>query len=41
MVLHEGRHGTDLYCVSVVGGVLKQAVVWVEELLGEQEEELT
>ena len=41
MVLHQRRHGADLKGVGVVGGVFKQAVVRVEELLGQQEEELS
>ena len=41
MVLHEGRHRADLDGVGVIGRVLKQAIVRVEELLGEQEEELS
>ena len=41
MVLYKGGHGADLDSVGVVGRVLEQAVVRVEELLGEQEEELS
>ena len=41
MVVHEGRHGADLHSVGVVGRVLKQAVVRVEELSRHQEEELS
>ena len=41
MVLHQRGHGADLKGVGVVGGVFKQAIVWVEELLGQQEEELS
>jgi len=40
LVLHEGGHGADLDGVGVVGRVLEEAVVGVEELLGQQEEEL-
>lgn len=40
VVVHERRHGGDLHRVGVVGGVLEQAVVRVEELPGQQEEEL-
>lgn len=40
LVVHEGGHGADLHGVRVVGGVLEQAVVGVEELPRQQEEEL-
>lgn len=39
MVLHKRRHGADLHHVRVVGRVLEQAVVRVEHLLRQQEEE--
>lgn len=41
MVVYEGRHGADLNGVGVVGGVLKQAVVRVEQLSRHQEEKLS
>lgn len=41
VIVHERRHGADLDRVRVVGGVLKEAVVRVEELPGDQEEELS
>lgn len=41
MVLYEGGHGADLDGVRVVGWVLKQAIVGVEQLLRQQEEELS
>lgn len=40
LVVHKGRHRGDLDGVRVVGGVLEQAVVWVEQLPRQQEEEL-
>ena len=40
LVLHEGWHGADLHGVGVVGRVLKQTIIRVEQLLGQQEEEL-
>lgn len=41
VVVHEGGHGADLDGVRVVGRVLKEAVVRVEQLSGHQEEELS
>lgn len=41
MVFHKGRHGADLHCVGVIGGVLKESIVRVEELLRQKEEELS
>lgn len=41
VVVHEGRHGADLDRVRVVGRVLEQAVVRVEQLSGHQEEKLS
>lgn len=40
MVLYEGWHGADLDGVGVVGRVLKESVVGIKELLGQEEEEL-
>lgn len=40
IVVDKGRHGGDLHRVGVVGRVLEQAVVGVEELPRQQEEEL-
>ena len=40
-VFHKGWHGTDLYGVGVIGWVLKQAVVRVEQFPRNQEEKLT
>ena len=41
IVVDEGRGGADLNCIGVIGRVLKQAVVGVEDLTGEKEKELT
>ena len=41
MVLNECRHGADLNGVGVVGRVLKQAIVRIEQLLRQEEEELS
>lgn len=41
VVVYEGRHGADLDGVRVIGWVFKQAVVWVEQLSGHQEEKLS
>lgn len=40
VVVHEGRHGRNLHRVCVIGRVLKQSIVGVEEFPGKQEEEL-
>lgn len=40
VVVYEGRHGADLDGVRVIGWILKQAVVRVEELSGDEEEKL-
>ena len=40
-MLLEGAHGAYLHCVHVRGAVLEQTVVGIEELAGEQVEELT
>ncbi len=40
MVVYEGGHGADLDGVGVVGRVLKQTIIRVEQLPGNQEEEL-
>lgn len=40
VIVHERRHGADLDRVRVVGGVLEETVIRVEELPGDQEEEL-
>lgn len=39
MVLHKRRHGADLHHIRVIGRVLEQTVVRVEQLLRQQEEE--
>lgn len=41
VVVYEGRHGADLDGVRVIGWILKQAVVRVEELSGDEEEKLS
>lgn len=41
VIVNKGGDGRDLYSVGVVGRVFKQAVVWVEQFPGEQEEELS
>lgn len=41
VIVHEGRHGADLDSVGVVGRVLKQTIIRVEQLPGNQEEELS
>lgn len=41
VVVHEGRHGADLDGVRVVGWVFKEAIVWVEQLSGHEEEKLS
>ena len=40
-VLHKHGDWTDLDGVGVISGVLKQSVIRVEELPGEEEEELS
>lgn len=40
VIVHKRRHGADLDRVRVVGGVLEETVIRVEELPGDQEEEL-
>lgn len=40
VIVDKGRHGWDLHGVGVVGRVLEEAVVGVEELPWQQEEEL-
>lgn len=40
VIVHEGGHGADLHGVGVVGRVLKQTIIRVEQLPGNQEEEL-
>ena len=40
MVLYEGGHGTDLDGVGVIGRVLKEPIIRVEQFLRQQEEEL-
>ena len=39
-ILDERRHRADLDGVGVVGWVLKESVVWVKQLPGQQEEKL-
>lgn len=39
-VLHKGREWADLHSVAVNGRVLKQSIVRVEQLSGQQEEKL-
>ena len=40
MVLLQNCHQKEyLNCVSVIGRIFKEAVVWVEDLSGQQEEE--
>lgn len=39
-VLHKGREWADLHGVAVDGRVLKQSIVGVEQLSGQQEEKL-
>lgn len=41
VIVHERRHRADLDRVRVVGGVLEETVIRVEELPGDQEEELS
>lgn len=41
MVFYKRRHGADLHGVGVIGGVLEESVVRVEELLRQKEEELS
>lgn len=41
MVLDKRRHGADLNGVRVVGRVLKQTVVGIKQLLGQEEEKLS
>lgn len=41
MVLHKRWHGADLNSVGIVGWILEQTVVGIEQLLGQQEEELS
>lgn len=41
VIFNKGRHGADLYSVSVVGGILKQPVIGIEELLRQKEEEFS
>ena len=41
MVFYKCRHGADLHGVGVIGGVLEESVVRVEELLRQKEEELS
>lgn len=41
VVIHKGRHGADLNGVGVISRVLKQPVVWIKQLTGHQEEELS
>lgn len=40
VIVHESRHGADLDCVGVISRVLKQTIIRVEQLPGNQEEEL-
>lgn len=40
VIVHEGGHGADLDRVGVIGRVLKQTIIRVEQLPGNQEEEL-
>ena len=41
VIVNKCRNGRDLNSVGVVGRVLKQAVVRIEQFPGEQEEELS
>lgn len=41
VIVHEGGHGADLDRVGVIGRVLKQTIIRVEQLPGNQEEELS
>ena len=41
VVLEEHGGGADLHCVRVVGGVFEEAVVRVEDLAREKEEEFS
>lgn len=41
VIVYEGGHGADLDGVGVVGRVLKQTIIRVEQLPGNQEEELS
>lgn len=41
VIVHEGGHGADLDRVGVIGRVLKQTIIRVEQLPGDQEEELS
>lgn len=41
VVIHKGGHGADLNGVGVISRVLKQPVIWIKQLTGHQEEELS
>lgn len=41
IIFYKRRHGADLDCVSVICRILKESIVRVEELLRQQEEELS
>lgn len=41
VIFNKGRHGADLYGVSVVGWVLKQPIIGIEELLRQKEKEFS
>lgn len=41
VIVHKGRHGADLDRVGVISRVLKQTIIRVEQLPGNQEKELS
>ena len=41
VILYEHGCGADLDCVRVVGRVLKEAIVWIEDLTRQEEEEFS
>lgn len=41
VVLNEHGGGANLNCVGVIGRVLKEAIVWIEDLTREKEKELS
>lgn len=41
VIFNKGRHGADLYSVSVVGWILKQPIIGIEELLRQKEKEFS
>lgn len=41
VIIHKSRHRTYLHCVRVIGRIFEQAIIWIEEFSGHQEEELS